>query len=51
YNRAATVMELLEERGVVGPQVGTAPREILISRQEDEDEDNNQPGAETDYEP
>ncbi len=30
YNRAALIMEELERRGVVGPQVGAAPREILI---------------------
>ena len=35
YNRAASLMEELEERGVVGPQVGTAPRQILITSQDD----------------
>ncbi len=30
YNRAATIMEILEQRGVIGPQVGQLPREILI---------------------
>jgi S-DNA-T family DNA segregation ATPase FtsK/SpoIIIE len=30
YNRAATVMEKLEEMGVVGPQIGSAAREIFI---------------------
>ncbi|MFA4944495.1 MAG: DNA translocase FtsK [Lentisphaeria bacterium] len=30
YNRAALVMEELERRGVVGPQVGAVPREILL---------------------
>jgi S-DNA-T family DNA segregation ATPase FtsK/SpoIIIE len=30
YNRAATIMEILEERGIVGPQTGSAKREILI---------------------
>ncbi|MCM8537479.1 MAG: DNA translocase FtsK [Lentisphaeraceae bacterium] len=30
YNRAATLIEKLEEMGVVGPQVGSAPREIFI---------------------
>jgi len=30
YNRAATVMEILEQRGVIGPQVGQLPRDILI---------------------
>ncbi len=30
YNRAATLMEILEKRNIVGPQIGSAPREILI---------------------
>ena len=30
YNRAATVMEKLEEMGIVGPQIGSAKREIFI---------------------
>ncbi|MFO7821361.1 MAG: DNA translocase FtsK [Lentisphaeria bacterium] len=38
YNRAAMIMEILEERGVIGPQVGTAPREILISDNQKGDE-------------
>jgi hypothetical protein len=25
-------MEILEDRGVIGPQIGSSPREILISR-------------------
>jgi len=29
YNRAARIMELMEERGVVGPENGSSPREIL----------------------
>jgi S-DNA-T family DNA segregation ATPase FtsK/SpoIIIE len=29
YNRAAMVMEILEERGIIGPQIGQMPREIL----------------------
>ena len=35
YNKAASLMEELEERGVVGPQVGTAPRQILITSADD----------------
>ena len=27
-------MEVLEGRGIVGPQVGSAPREILLTRDE-----------------
>ncbi len=30
YNRAANLMEELEDRGYIGPQVGTNPREILF---------------------
>ncbi len=29
YNRAARIMELMEERGIVGPENGSSPREIL----------------------
>ena len=30
YNRAARLMEALEEQGVVGPENGSSPREILV---------------------
>jgi len=33
YNRASVVIETLEERGIVGPQTGTAPRQILIDEE------------------
>ena len=29
YNRAARIMEILEDRGIVGPENGAQPREIL----------------------
>lgn len=29
YNRAARIVDLLEERGIVGPQNGSKPREVL----------------------
>jgi len=29
YNRAARIMDLMEERGVVGPENGSSPREII----------------------
>jgi len=31
YNRAATLVEELEVRGHIGPQVGTAPREVFVT--------------------
>lgn len=30
YNRAARIVDLLEERGIVGPQNGSKPREVLV---------------------
>jgi S-DNA-T family DNA segregation ATPase FtsK/SpoIIIE len=30
YNRAGKIMDQLEKMGVVGPQVGSKPREVLI---------------------
>lgn len=30
YNRAARIMDLMEQKGVVGPDNGSSPREILI---------------------
>jgi len=29
YNRAARIMEIMEEKGLVGPENGSSPREIL----------------------
>lgn len=34
YNRAARIVDLLEERGIVGPQNGSKPREVLVKVQE-----------------
>jgi S-DNA-T family DNA segregation ATPase FtsK/SpoIIIE len=31
YNRAARIIDLLEERGIIGPQNGSKPREVLIN--------------------
>lgn len=36
YNRAARIIDLLEERGIVGPpQSGSKPREVLVKLEED----------------
>ncbi|MBU6310810.1 DNA translocase FtsK [Patescibacteria group bacterium] len=32
YSRAARLMDLLEEKGIIGPQDGARPREVLSSR-------------------
>ena len=37
YNRAARLIDLFEERGIIGPQQGSAPREVLY-KVEDKDE-------------
>jgi len=37
YSRAARLMDLLEERGVIGPADGSRPREILSHGNDDED--------------
>ncbi len=31
YNRAAKIVECMEERGVIGPSRGTTPREVFVS--------------------
>ena len=36
YNRAARCIDLLEERGIVGPQNGSKPREVLIKYSDNE---------------
>ena len=38
YNRAATYIDLLEERGIIGPQNGSKPREVLVKLEENKDE-------------
>ena len=35
YNRAARIMDLLEERGIVGPQKGSKPRDVLVKLEEE----------------
>ena len=33
YNRAARIVDLLEERGIIGPQNGSKPREVIVGKQ------------------
>lgn len=37
YNRAARIIDLLEERGIIGPQNGSKPREVLIKKESQEE--------------
>ena len=37
YNRAARIIDLLEERGIIGPQNGSKPREVLVKLEKDEE--------------
>ena len=39
YNRAARIIDLLEERGIVGPQNGSKPREVLVALENDNEDD------------
>ena len=39
YNRAARIIDLLEERGIIGPANGSKPREVLVKLQS---HDNNE---------
>ena len=36
YNRAARIIDLLEERGIIGPPNGSKPREVLVKKDETE---------------
>ncbi|MDD2391960.1 MAG: DNA translocase FtsK 4TM domain-containing protein [Bacilli bacterium] len=37
YNRAARCIDLLEERGIVGPNNGSKPREVLVKLEKEEE--------------
>jgi S-DNA-T family DNA segregation ATPase FtsK/SpoIIIE len=43
YGRAARILDILEEKGVVGPQEGNKPRKVLINNigREQDESDNN----------
>ena len=34
YNHAASIMDMMEERGVIGPQDGSRPRKVLLTEDE-----------------
>jgi len=36
YNRAARLIEIMEHEGIVGPQIGSKPREILVRSYDDD---------------
>ena len=40
YNRAARVVDLLEERGIIGPANGSKPREVLVKLEGSNNSDN-----------
>ena len=39
YNRAARIIDLLEERGIIGPQNGSKPREVLVKLEKSSDDE------------
>ena len=41
YNRAVRAIDLLEERGIIGPMNGSKPREVLVKLNSNSDNDNN----------
>ena len=34
YNRAARIVDMMEERQIVGPQDGSRPRQVLITEED-----------------
>jgi S-DNA-T family DNA segregation ATPase FtsK/SpoIIIE len=36
YNRAARLIEMMEHEGIIGPQIGTKPREIMVKNYDED---------------
>ena len=34
YNRAARIVDMMEARGIIGPQDGSRPRQVLMTQEE-----------------
>ena len=34
YNRAARIIDMMEARGIIGPQDGSRPRQVLMTEEE-----------------
>ena len=39
FNRAARMVDILEERGIVGPQNGSKPRDVLVKLENNNNSD------------
>ncbi len=46
YNRAARIVDIMEEMGVVGPQDGSSPRQVIMTREEFEQLQSSQESGE-----
>ncbi len=42
YNRAARIVDLLEERGIIGPPNGSKPREVLVKLDHNDNQEENE---------
>lgn len=38
FNRASRLIEQMEERGIIGPQDGSKPRQVLVSKEDFDNE-------------
>ena len=39
YNRAARLIDIMEEKGIIGPQNGSKPREVLVRLENNNNEE------------